>query len=332
LTTTTTPTTARAPVPHRAVTTLLTIGAPVAVTLATVALALSWNERLPEPIATSWDSNGPKGYASLSSTIVWLPLPGIGIAALAWAVGVFLGQIAITRRLAVATAVWSATFVNGLTIAMLAAQLDLADAVDAGPLGGSVVAVVAGSLVLAALAAVVIPGDPALPAMAPVPPEAPRLDLPDTEQATWVQRVEIVFPVVITVAVVVLATVIGAFGGMAWLGILLTAILCPVLFAMTGWTVTVDHRGLAARSRISWPRLVVPLVEIEHAEVATVDPLREFGGWGLRTGRGGRVGVVLRRGAAIEVHRTGGRVVVVTVDDAATAAALLNTLAARSRA
>ena len=59
--------------------------------------------------------------------------------------------------------------------------------------------------------------------------------------------------------------------------------------------------------------------------------MAEFGGWGYRVGRGGRVGVVLRTGEALQVQRTGGRAFVVTVDDAATGAALLNTLAARSR-
>jgi hypothetical protein len=40
---------------------------------------------------------------------------------------------------------------------------------------------------------------------------------------------------------------------------------------------------------------------------------------------------VTRAGEAIRIERTGGRVQVVTVDDAATAAALLNTVAERAR-
>ncbi|MFL1430121.1 MULTISPECIES: hypothetical protein [unclassified Nocardiopsis] len=50
-----------------------------------------------------------------------------------------------------------------------------------------------------------------------------------------------------------------------------------------------------------------------------------------RLRRGGRVGLVLRRGEALMVERSGGRSFVVTVDDAATAAALLNTMAERAR-
>jgi hypothetical protein len=75
----------------------------------------------------------------------------------------------------------------------------------------------------------------------------------------------------------------------------------------------------------------IPLDEVLGAEQVTVSPFHEFGGWGYRVGRGGRVGVVLRAGVGLQVARTGGRSFVVTVDDAATGAALLNTLAARSR-
>jgi hypothetical protein len=85
------------------------------------------------------------------------------------------------------------------------------------------------------------------------------------------------------------------------------------------------------RSSLGRPRIVVPLDEVVRAEVVEVSPVAEFGGWGYRVGRAGRVGIVLRSGQALQVERTGGRSLVVTVDDADTAAALLNTLAARSR-
>ena len=55
----------------------------------------------------------------------------------------------------------------------------------------------------------------------------------------------------------------------------------------------------------------------------------EFGGWGLRLSVEGRFGVVLRQGEAIEVTRANGRRFLVTVDDAATGAALLQALIAR---
>ncbi len=68
-----------------------------------------------------------------------------------------------------------------------------------------------------------------------------------------------------------------------------------------------------------------------RADTTTVDPLAQLGGWGVRYGRAGTVGFVGRKGEALAVERTGGRPLVVTVDDVARAAALLNTLVDRSR-
>lgn len=108
----------------------------------------------------------------------------------------------------------------------------------------------------------------------------------------------------------------------------------PVLLlvlAITGWQVRVDSRGLTAAGAFGWPRLHVPADEVEGAHVVEINPLRQFGGWGLRTNRSGAVGVVIRRGEAIAVDRSGARRTVVTVDDAATGAALLNTYGERAR-
>lgn len=98
-----------------------------------------------------------------------------------------------------------------------------------------------------------------------------------------------------------------------------------------GFVVTVDREGLTVRSVLRWPRYRVPLDEVVRADVTHVSPLRDFGGWGWRVGRDGRVGVVLRRGEALQVTRTARRSIVVTVDGAATAAGVLNALVDRSR-
>ncbi|MNY73206.1 hypothetical protein D3C86_2119390 [compost metagenome] len=58
----------------------------------------------------------------------------------------------------------------------------------------------------------------------------------------------------------------------------------------------------------------------------------EFGGWGLRLSTDRRFGVVLRSGEAIEVLRRSGKRFVVTVEDAATGAALLEALVERRAA
>lgn len=96
--------------------------------------------------------------------------------------------------------------------------------------------------------------------------------------------------------------------------------------------VTVDRRGVTVRpSFVSRPRVRVPLDEVAGASVRELDTaavLADYGGWGYRV-RAGRTGVVLHSGEALVVRRESGREFAVTVPDAHTAAALLNTLAER---
>jgi hypothetical protein len=96
------------------------------------------------------------------------------------------------------------------------------------------------------------------------------------------------------------------------------------------WTIRVDARGVRMRSSLGIPRITIPLANIESADVIHVQAIAEYGGFGVRWGLGGRFGVILRSGEALQVLRHNGRSVVVTVDDAETAAALINGLVARS--
>ncbi len=319
------------PVPHRAASTVLTLAVPAVLLIAATAVALAWRDRLPDPVASHWGPDGVDGTSSLAALLALLPALGVPFSVLAWAIAFFAGRAALTRRFAAALAVWVAGFSGALTVVMLHAQLDLATAADAGDIGGGLALAFAGPLVLAALAAWVTPGDAALPATTPVPASAARLSLPDGEVATWVRRIDWVHPAVVLGICAGFAAIMGATTRTWWFAAVLFAFLATLVGGLSSWTVTVDARGLVARARLPRPRVVVPLAEVEHAEVVQVHPLREFGGWGLRMGIDGRVGVILRGGEALEVTRTGGRRVAVTVDDAATGAALLNTLAARLR-
>jgi hypothetical protein len=116
-----------------------------------------------------------------------------------------------------------------------------------------------------------------------------------------------------------------------WMVVGLAALIAVLIGLLSFVVVQVDERGVTVRSPLGWPRTRVPLDEIVRADVTPVKPLRDFGGWGWRVGRGGRVGIVLRAGEALLVERTGDRSLVVTVDGAPTAAGLVNALADRSR-
>lgn len=321
----------RPPAPHRLASTVLTLVAPTALLLVAAAVALNWRDRVPDPVASHWGPDGVDGTSSFAGLLALLPALGVPFLALAWAIAFFIGHSALTRRFAAALATWIAGFAGGTTLTMLAAQLDVADAHDARDVGGAMALAFTVPLALAALAAWVTPGDRPLPAAEPVPAGAPRIPLPAGEMASWVRRVDWVHPAVVVVMCTAFAGLMGATTRSWWFAGAIFAFLAVLVGGLTGWTVTVDRRGLVARARLPRPRILVPVEEVESAVVVRVNPLREFGGWGLRMGLDGRVGLVLRSGEALEVTRTGGRRVLVTVDDAATGAALLNTLAARTR-
>lgn len=330
MTNTTTP---RARVPHRIASTAWSLVLPGAVALATGLWASGVRSRLPEPSAVHWGTAGPDAAGSFAE-LVALPLAGIvpAFALGLWALAFFLGHAALTRRIAAAVSVWTAVMISGVTATSVAIQLDAPDWTAAGSLGlGSAISVAAATL-LAALAAWLSPADAPQPASAPLPATSARLPLGEHEAATWsrtVRQAGLGWLIALVVAVCVAAGV----GARSWLvaAALAAALAVPVVL-FTSWTVTVDRRGLSVSSRLGRPRLDVPLEEVEAVEVREVHPLGEYGGWGVRTNvRTGATGVVLRSGEGIEVHRTGGRRFVVTVDDAETGAALLTTLADRSR-
>ncbi len=322
---------AHEPVPHRRSTALLALGVPVALVAVSLALVLPWRVQLPDPVAVHWGPDGVDGFSSVLPFLAGTAGVALAMAVACWAVGHTVGRQAMTRRVLNGTAVWLAAFLGGLLVTTLEAQRGLADAADAVAGDAALAMTFAGATVLGALVAWLTPGDARRPAETPIPVGAPVLDLGATEQAAWVGEVGRRSTLVVVGAALAFSAAIAALSGLWWFGAVLAVVLAAVLTTMLRWTVTVDGTGLTARSLLRRPYVHVPLDEVESAEVVDVDPLGEFGGWGMRIGLDGRTGVVLRRGPAIQVRRSGGRVVVVTVPDAATGAALLNTLAARTR-
>ncbi len=324
-------TTPRPTPPHRLATTLTALVLPLAVAGTAVAVGASWAPRLPDPVATHWGPSGaPDGFGTLTEMLLLpalvVPLLAVGM----WALGFYAGRDTSTRRLAAASSTFLAVMMSGLTIGSLAGQLDLRDAAAGPGIGTTLGISVTAGVLAAVVVALLTPRTAPQPATALPDPGAPRTDLAPTERAAWTRTVTsptgsaIGAAATLTTAVLALALRTPAM-------LVVPVLLALLLAATLVLRVSVDGRGLVARSPVGWPSMRVPLDEVVAARVGTVDPLREFGGWGYRVGKGGRVGFVLRRGEAVEVERTGGRVNVVTVDDAATAAALLNTLAERAR-
>ncbi|MFI6766112.1 DUF1648 domain-containing protein [Streptomyces sp. NPDC050355] len=304
---------------------------PFVVAAATAAAVhASVSTRLPDPLATHFDDTGRAD--DFSSTHGFLTGTLLALVAL----GAVFALLSRVPKLATAAPWVIATgyaVAAGLGYALCLTLLGNAGAADASavrlPLWQVLltlpVALLAG--VLGHLLAGVAPRPPRRPTG-----DAPRLDVPAGTAAGWSRTIS--SPPLMTLGVLVLC------GGLAtgilgiWISCVILVLSGVVSLAVTSVRVTVDRRGLTLAPTLPQAfgirfRRIGPDRVVE-ATSRRVDCFGEFGGWGYRV-RGRGSGLVLRSGEGIAVRLTSGREFVVTVDDAATAAALLNTYADRAR-
>lgn len=307
---------------------------PVGLAVAGWLVTRSFLDELPDPVATHWGaSSAPDGFTARDSVALvdFLLTIGVGLVlgAILW---VACRRAPMLRRLAGALPSGLAGFVAALSVASLWMQRGLADAREAtqiGPALGFALVVGIGTGIVGAL---LMPGEAAgvATAKAAPPTDAPRVALAPGERAAWTGWATSPVLLYVGMGAVLLPLVVLAALGVVALPVLATVLPAAVLMlAMATFRVTVGQGGLLVRSIAGWPRFSIPLAEVAEASVGDVRPLRDFGGWGVRVGRGRRSGVVLRAGEALEVLRGDGSRFVVTIDRPQEAAALLNTLADR---
>ncbi len=319
--------------PHRGRAWLLGVAVPVAVTVAAWIVIVQLLPRVPEPVALHWGPSGVDRTGTIGELLVPMAvISAVSLLVLA-ALSVLTGRQSFTRRMVLGLATGMATLFAGISLVTVAVQVDAPTAVDAASPDRWLAATIALATVLGVTAGALAGADPARPATGALPPDTVTTPLAEGERAVWLRSVT-AFGARTTMVVVVLGAVLAV--GLWLLADTLLALLTigaalVLLLAMTAWEVRVDSRGLTARGTFGWPRMHLPADEVKRAQVTQVRPFPEFGGWGLRTNVAGTVGVVVRTGDAIAVERTGGRRFVVTVDDAASGAALLNTYAERAR-
>ena len=91
--------------------------------------------------------------------------------------------------------------------------------------------------------------------------------------------------------------------------------------------VVINDNGIrVASAGIPWLR--VPLAEVREASGSSVNPLVDFGGLGMRYGRGKR-GFVTRKGEALLLDQADETKTYVSINHADQAAAVVNTLLQR---
>lgn len=331
------------PTPHsahsadRAVSRFALVGliAPAVLGLAAAALQLYWLPQLPNPAATHWGFDGqPDGFAApitypiLTAAVAFLLPAAMSASVLP---SMRRGARGPSFRFMAATAAgMSAMFAVGLTAAV-ALQRGLPDATGAPDVGGMLLAGLAAGLVAGVAGWFAQPkqrtqevgGAPSNP-----------VTLAEGERAVWLRTATA--PVLMVVALIavellliaVAILLLAAADPLAWLVIGIAAVVVLATAALVRFHIRADHTGLTVTSALGWPRVHVPVEDIESVTVADVNPIGEFGGWGWRIGiaidgRRSPIGIILRSGPALRVRRRAGRDVVVAVDDAATGAGVL---------
>ena len=327
---------------HLAVRTILVaLVIPILVTLGAIALMISWLPDLPTPAALHW---GPAGTVDRVGNPIELPIV-LALIGLPFS-SIIGGIIALnaSRRPLTAIGKLLAVISLGLPVMLsigiagsVASQRGLARAADApGPglwlgLGAAVAAV------LGVAAWFIMPKAASIRSADRAQTVLP-LTLASGERATWLRTATtgpaFTWAYVLLVLILFGTSALAAFTsrGVVWPVVIISVVVLLLVIGTVSWTVRVDADGLTLRGIFGLPRIRIPLADVASVDVIDVQPLTQFGGWGIRFGGGGRLGIILRSGEALEVVRRSGRSVVVTVNDAESAAALLGGLVARENA
>ena len=320
-----------APAPRSATVVPLVIMA--AVVLGGTGLILSARTSYPERIVRHWGADGrPNGYTSLTALLITYPLLIVGLAAFVLVMGRMVHQERKMAAFVAGTAVFEGVLFYGMTWQQRG--LTNTDQLHITPVMFGAAA--AGLAVGGVIGWVFREHDLPRPAGTPLPAGARTLPIAPGTTLAWTGRTRLgkaapwfaAFGLAPLVGMAIWFGVLGSLGPAAFVSV--AVVLVAVLMTSLHSRVTIDQRGVQARSFgfLRWTN--IPLDTIEGATVKKeVWPLGEFGGYGVRGGFDGSMGLVTARGPALVVERTQRKPYYLTVDDPDTAAATLNTLVAR---
>ena len=311
---------------------LVAIALPLIITAVGLGLMIGWYGQVPDPIVMHWTLDRPNGYAPrwigpVLLAVVGIAIPlgiglplvrarrvgGLGQARILGVVPVFV----VTVLTVIQT--WSFGVQRGLTDA--AAEASILPGVITGFAAGLLLAI-AGWFALPRTSTLIPEGTPARP-----------LTVAAQERVIWIgaARPAIGATVLLSVALALVAgacaLLVGLYGLRA--AVVLLPIILVVLASVLGvmsWRVRIDEAGLTIRGLLGWPIYRYPLDRIASAATREIAPLGDFGGYGMRFASPGRMGLITRAGEALEVKLANGRTIIITVDDAATSASLLEGL------
>ncbi|MCU1414406.1 MAG: hypothetical protein JWN80_1746 [Microbacteriaceae bacterium] len=304
--------------------------APLVVAGIGIALMLDWLPQVTGPIVVHWGVSGHSvgpadAYPILIAAIV-VPLVVVLTAILVGSVRA--GSPSVQQKFIAVIPLWLSVFLTGSSAALLFLQRG-SHLVD-NPAPELLVAFGAGIVIAFGGWFLLPPAATQSPNRMPVKARTVAAG----ERVAWLGRTSAslatVIPVVALAALLLAAAIVVTFFvSTTGLLLLVPAIILGLSSTILEWHVSIDERGLVARGLLGLPRYRVPLDDVANTAVVDINPLADFGGWGLRFGLGKRVGIVLRTGRALEVLRKSAGSLVITMPDATAAAEVLAGLAAR---
>jgi len=311
----------------------------ISVVFSTVAAILAGTG--PSIVAVHWGfSGGPNGYGSAVGFVVLLGAISLGLVAVlggAAVIGAHQGRMTVMLKVLAVSSGWLSILLGVSAIGALLPQRTAASIHDAQ---NPSLALAIGVVVATAVAVVAWRILPKAVAMSrpDESTEAAVVELGASERVSWIRSAAMPrrFAVLLMGALTVVTAgevvlVVSSDSALWWVSLVPVVVILLVLSSLA-WTVRIEASGVRIRSVLGLPVFSIPMGSIQSAAVVEVSALSDFGGWGVRFGAGGRMGIIVRSGKAIEIHRENGLVTVVTVDDADTAAGLINAFVRRRSA
>lgn len=134
--------------------------------------------------------------------------------------------------------------------------------------------------------------------------------------------------VLILSVVTVAGLSIAFWSEVGWFMLACTIVVIVLAVPLFAARLRIDETGVTTASVLGFPRAIIPREDITGVEVARVDPLGDYLGWGWRSNKTAK-GFVLRDGPALIIHRTAGKAIVFTTPEAEDASARIGTLVPR---
>ncbi|AMB58430.1 DUF1648 domain-containing protein [Microterricola viridarii] len=307
---------------------LVAVVLPIVIALASALLIISWLPELPVQVAIHWGTQGVDGVGSPWEIIaILVAVVVLFSGALLFSLRDFAesGRPTPTHKMLAVTSLWLSILLSVGMAGSIAVQRGLSDVQNAPDPAPWLLLGAAIGLLCAVAAWFVLPRADRTP---PYAVEVPALDVGPNERAFWTGTVTASRGVLLFLgavgAILIVTAVVSALSGAAGAVLIVLVVLVVLALALTTlrWRVSVGTHGASAVSAAGWPAVRIPLSGISGARLVSVNPLGDFGGWGWRW-VGGRSGIIMQAGPALEVTRSNGKVLVVPIDDAETAVAVL---------